>query len=459
MKNIILKEYLKEAKILLILVFPVILAQISQTAMAFVDTIMSGYVSATDMAAIGLGTSIWLPAILFGHGLLLELTPIVSQLNGSGKKQKINYQIYQGLWLAFFISIFIMLLLYKSDFIINNINNININLSKKSITFLRFLLFGAPGYLFFHVIKSKCEGLSKTKPTMIIGFIGLIIKIPINYIFIFGKFGIPSLGGVGCGIASALVYWIMFFIMYTYINLSNEFNKNKFKLFPDFLKLKNLCIIGLPVAMSIFFEVTFFSIVAILIAPMGIIAIASHQIAINFSSLIFILPLSLSIAVTIRIGYNLGKKNVKKALISSRVGLIIGIIFSITTAIITILLRKKFTLLYNKIPAVTTMASHLIFLVSIYQISDSIQVIGNGILRGYKDTKYIFLITFISYWLIGLPLGYLLAKTNLLFTAMGTSGFWIGFIIGFTFSAILIIYRIYLLQKKSNKIILQRSLR
>ncbi|MEG1653137.1 MAG: MATE family efflux transporter, partial [Hafnia sp.] len=181
-----MQKYWIEARSLLALAIPVIIAQVSQTAMGFVDTIMAGGVSATDMAAVAVGTSIWLPAILFGHGLLLALTPVIAQLNGAGRRDKIGHQVQQGFWLALVVSALIIVVLYNAKHIIDMMHNIDPNLANKAIGYLHAIMWGAPGYLFFQVLRNQCEGLSKTKPGMVIGFIGLLVNIPINYIFIYG---------------------------------------------------------------------------------------------------------------------------------------------------------------------------------------------------------------------------------------------------------------------------------
>lgn len=212
-----MQKYISEARLLLALAIPVILAQIAQTAMGFVDTVMAGGYSATDMAAVAIGTSIWLPAILFGHGLLLALTPVIAQLNGSGRRERIAHQVRQGFWLAGFVSVLIMLVLWNAGYIIRSMENIDPALADKAVGYLRALLWGAPGYLFFRVARNQCEGLAKTKPGMVMGFIGLLVNIPVNYIFIYGHFGMPELGGVGCGVATAAVYWVMFLAMVSYI--------------------------------------------------------------------------------------------------------------------------------------------------------------------------------------------------------------------------------------------------
>ncbi|WP_413738958.1 MATE family efflux transporter [Sodalis sp. RH21] len=457
-----MQKYFLEARILMSLAIPVILAQIAQTSMGVVDTIMSGSVSATDMAAVAVGTSIWLPAILFGHGLILALTPVIAQLNGSGRRDRIAHQVRQGFWLALGASLLVMAVLYNSRLVIEHMQHVDPLLAQKAVAYLHYLLWGVPGYLFFQVLRCQCEGLSKTKPGMVIGFLGLLANVPINYVFIYGKWGIPAMGGVGCGIATASVYWFMFASMWLYVSKAGHFKDLRLSGpvgKPDWPALRRLGGLGLPVALSLFFEVTLFAVVALLVAPLGIVSVAGHQIALNFSALMFVLPLSVGVAATIRVGFRLGENNVAQARISAWTSLGVGILLASVTAVFTLVFRVHIARLYNDTPAVVAMASHLMALAAIYQISDSIQVIGNGVLRGYKDTRSIFFITFTAYWLLGLPCGYVLALTDYVVPAMGPSGFWIGFIIGLTSAALMMVLRLLWLQRQSPVRILLRAAR
>lgn len=457
-----MQKYLTEARNLLALAIPVILAQIAQTAMGVVDTIMAGSVSATDMAAVAVGTSIWLPAILFGHGLLLALTPTISQFNGAGRRDKIAHQVQQGFWLASGVSVLIIFVLYNSDVIIGTMHNIDPLLKEKAIGYLRAIMWGAPGYLFFQVLRVQCEGLSKTKPGMVFGFIGLLINIPVNYIFIYGKFGAPALGGVGCGVATGTVYWVMFLLMHAYVkracSMKDIVATHRFAK-PDWPTLLRLTQLGLPVALALFFEVTLFAIVALLVSPLGIVAVASHQIALNVGSLMFVIPLSLGVAATIRVGYKLGSSSPEEAKVSAYTSIATGIAMACMTALVSVLFREQIARLYNDTPQVISLASHLMLLAALYQISDAVQVIGSGVLRGYKDTRSIFYITFVAYWILGLPVGYLLGLTDYLVPAMGPSGFWYGFILGLSFAAIMMILRMRWIQKQPSLDILKRSTR
>lgn len=455
-----MKLYFLEARYLLALATPVILAQLAQTGMGVVDTVMAGGYGATDMAAVAVGTSVWLPTILFGHGLLLALTPIISQLNGAGKRHLIGQQVQQAYWLAGLLSLLVMLVLFNAKYIIHLMDGVDTQLADKATGYLHAMSWGAPGYLFFQVVRGQCEGLAKTKPGMAMAFLGLLVNIPVNYVFIYGRFGIPELGGVGCGIATATVYWLMFSLLWLYArrnkairNINTTTSGRK----PNPQILKRMVQLGLPIALAMFFEVTLFAVVALLVAPLGVVAVAGHQIALNFSTLVFVLPMSVGIAVSIRTGFQLGMADVTAARISAYTGIGIGVSFAVLTAIFTVACREPIALLYNNDPTVVALASYLMLLAAIYQISDSIQVVGSGVLRGYKDTRPIFFITLIAYWLLGLPIGYILALTDLIVSPMGPAGFWIGFIVGLTASAIMMFWRMYYLQHQTDAVILKRA--
>ncbi|PHM60411.1 MATE family efflux transporter [Xenorhabdus ishibashii] len=457
-----MQKYLNEARSLLALGIPVVIAQFSQTAMGFVDTVMAGKAGAIEMSAVAVGTSIWLPVILFSQGLLFALTPIVAHMNGSGQRKNVAGQIQQGFWLATFLSILTIAILYNSRFIIEAQHNIDPVLAQKATEFIHAIMWGAPGYLFYQVLRGQCEGLSKTKPAMVIGLAGLLVNIPVNYIFIYGKFGAPALGGVGCGVATATVYWVMFLLLLVYVKHSpSQKDIQTFTKFagPEWHTQKRITLLGLPIALAMFFEVTLFAVVSLLVSPLGVVAVAGHQISLNFSSMMFMFPLSLGIAATIRVGYNLGQQSTEGAKISAYTSIIVGLIIACVTATFTVLFSEHIAFMYNDNPEVVLLASHLMLFAAIYQLSDAVQVIGSGVLRGYKDTRSIFFITFISYWILGLPSGYILALTDYVTKPMGPQGFWIGFIIGLTASAFMMGYRILWTQKQPAHYVLKRSTR
>lgn len=447
-------RYKLEASNLIKLASPVLVASIAQTGMGFVDTVMAGGVSAIDMAAVSIAASIWLPSILFGVGLLMALVPVVAQLNGSGRQKKIPFEIQQGAALALFVSIPIIGVLFQTQWILK-LMDVEPLMAEKTNGYMYAVMFAVPSYLLFQTLRSFTDGMSLTKPAMVIGFIGLLVNIPLNWIFVYGKFGIPEMGGVGCGVATAIVYWIMFFMLLLYvmtskriahINIFGEFHK------PQWKAQIRLFQLGFPVAAAIFFEVTLFAVVALLVAPLGSLVVAAHQVALNFSSLIFMLPMSIGAAVSIRVGHKLGEKDIEGATIASRVGLLVGLSTAVITATLTVIFREQVALLYTKNSAVVAMAMQLLLFAAIYQCTDAIQVVAAGALRGYKDMTAIFNRTFIAYWIIGLPTGYVLAMTDMVVEPMGASGFWIGFIVGLSSAALMLGIRLHWMHKQEDHI-------
>ncbi|WP_417614543.1 MATE family efflux transporter [Oceanisphaera sp.] len=439
-----MKPYLSEVPRLLRLCGPILVAQMAQTTMSFVDTVMAGQVSATDLAAVAVATSFWLPLILLVQGVIMALTPIISQLNGARRQSEVASAVHQGFWLTILVTLPAMLALYYSPQALHWME-VEPLLAEKTAGYLHAILWGMPAYALYQVLRNFSEGLSHTLPTMVISFIGLLVNVPANYVLIHGKFGLPALGGVGCGYASAVMFWVMLVGMVIYTQRSPLLRP--FAIFsalsaPDWPRIGRLFRLGLPIALAIFCEVTLFTVVALLLAPLGAEIVAGHQVAINFSSIIFMIPLSLGMAITIRVGHCLGENQPGKAKIISIMGIALGCMMAMGTALTTIWGRYWIGGLYTDNIEVIQLAASLLLLASFYQISDSIQVIAAAALRGYKDTQTIFYITFMSFWLCGFPIGMVLGMTDWVVPAMGPHGFWIGFLVGLSVSAFSLIWRL-----------------
>ncbi|MCS3453999.1 MATE family efflux transporter [Aeromonas rivuli] len=435
-----MQRYWSEARQLIRLASPILVAQVAQIAMNFVDTVMAGQVSAVDLAAVSVASSFWLPVILLVQGIIMALTPIVSQLNGARKRNEVRPAVHQAFWLALMVTPIAMLALYVSPLALEYMK-VDPVMAAKTAGYLHAILWGLPAFVMFQVLRNFSEGLSHTVPTMVIGFVGLAVNIPANYIFIHGHFGMPKLGGVGCGVATAIVLWAMLLAMILYVKFSSHFRS--IALFanlcrPNGSRIWRLFRLGFPIAMAIFCEVTLFTVVALMLAPFGAEIVASHQIALNFSSLVFMLPLSIGVGVTIRVGHSIGEGLPDHARVAARTGLMLGITVAAGTAALTVLLREQIAAIYTEDPKVITLAALLLFFAAIYQISDSVQVIAAAALRGYKDTQAIFYITIVAYWGLGLPSGMILGLTDWVVPRMGPQGFWVGFIVGLTGAALML---------------------
>ncbi len=428
---------------------PVFIGQLIQTLMSFTDTVMAGHVSAVDMAAVAIGASLWFPVILFVLGLLMPITPVISHHFGSREFRNIPATVWQGIYLALFTGILAMAVLGLSHYLLTHME-LEPSLYKLSIGYLDSILWGAPAFAVFQILRNCGEGISYTKPTMVVSLIGLISNVILNYTFIYGHFGAPALGGAGCGVASAITCWLMMFAMMLFIRLDDAFKDIqliKYKVGVDLKTQFGMIRLGLPVALATFFEVTLFAAIALLIAPLGATVVASHQIAINFSSLVFMLPLSIGIAVSIRIGYYLGKNKKEHAKMSTKSAITLGVLMALCTCSLTLVGRYAIAKIYTDDMQVIELTMSILYLAALYQFSDAVQVICAGVLRGYGDTKACFYITFFSYWIVGLTLGYFLALTDTIIPRLGVMGFWIGVMVGLTCAALLFILRVIYIEK------------
>ena len=447
-------NFIENTKSLMKLAYPILIAQLIQNLMGFADTVMAGRVSPTDMAAVAVASSVWLPLILTIYGLIMALAAIVSQLAGAKKFSEVAKPVYQTGWIALFLGCSLIVLFYLIAPLLQQHVSLEPQLKSLMFDYLNYIVWGAPGFCLYLVLRNYAEGLSHTKPTMIISIIGLMINIPANYIFIYGKFGAPELGGAGCGIATALVYWVMFIAMFVYVIVSKKLKHaplfNQFY-WPDWAEIKTVLTIGVPIAMSLLFEVSLFAVVAIILAPFGAEVVASHQIAINFSGLVFMVPLSMAMAVTIKVGFAVGNDDFEGARELCKDSVAFGLLIAVVTAFGTLLFREQIARIYTTDMQVLTLAANLMFLAALFQFSDAIQVISAGALRGYKDTKSILYITFISYWIIGLSLGAVLGLTDWIVEPIGPYGFWVGFISGLTAAAIMLAIRLRIIQKRAEQ--------
>ncbi|SSY84805.1 Multidrug-efflux transporter [Aggregatibacter actinomycetemcomitans] len=460
MKLTTVKEYHIEAKKLIAIALPILLAQIAQNSMGLVDTIMAGRVSAVDMAAISVGASIWLPLVLFGHGLLLALPPTISYLNGSGQRRRIAHQVRQGIWIVLFSCIPLVWLIYNSDFVLQKMD-MEQRLADITFGYLHAMVWGLPCYLLMVNFRCLNDGIAKTKPAMVITSLGLLINIPLNYIFIYGKLGVPAFGAVGCGIATAIVNWVMCLLMLAYCMRVK--NQRDLKVFANIIERPNrrtlgkLLKLGFPIAMALCCEVALFALTSLFLSPLGADVVASHQIALNTGSFVFMLPMSLGMATTILVGQRLGEKSPEGAKQVTYSALVMGLFIAVITAFLIVILKEQIANIFVKDAEVIAMAGTLLLLAALYQFSDTIQVIIGSVLRGYKDTQAILYITLFCYWVVGMPLGYVLARTDLIVPGgIAAKGFWIAFVVSLTIAAVLLFFRLRKTQGQPDDILLAR---
>lgn len=433
-----------ELGLLLRLALPILGGQLAQTANGFVDTVMAGRVSPTDLAAVAVGASIWVPLYLFMTGVLMSATPILSRTLGGAAYHRISPLTQQALWLGLALGLagFVLLRSVAPVLVWMDVDE---SMRPMVSGYLNALSWGMPAVALFLALRSYTEAMNHTRPVLWISVIGLLINIPANYVLIYGKLGFPALGGVGCGWATALVMWCMALMMAAYVARHRVYHQARLVLLPLRLEPRTLGYmlrLGLPVGLSIFFEVSIFAVIALLISSLGAVVVASHQIALNFASLLFMVPLSMAIAVTVRVGHERGRRDAAAVRLAADTALRVALTCAVVAASLLLLLRHQVPRIYTDDATVQVMAAGLLLYAALYQLSDAFQVTANGVLRGFEDTTIPMLYTLLAYWGIGLPVGIVLGRTDLLVPAMGPAGFWIGLLAGLTSAAVLLGWRL-----------------
>ena len=445
-----------EIRHLLKLALPLLITQVITALMLFTDTVMAGQLSHVDMASVSVATSLWGPVVFSVQGLLIAVTPVVAQLLGKGNSdhKTVTSTLYQGFYLSLLVSAFVLVLYQFADVPLQNLD-LEPELYEKSHGYLQFAIWSIIPTCMFFVMRSFCEGMGLTTPALITGVIGLIINIPLNYVFVYGKFGMPELGGAGCGLATAIVQWVSFVVMLAYLKFSKKLSSyNIFSYFekPDLSKIKALTKIGVPIAISLVFETTLFAFSALAIAPLGSVSVAGHQVAFSYSSVVFMMPLSLSMAATIRIGYLKGFGDLDKLKQAIRTCFVMATAFGTIVMTLTFLFRDAIIAMYTNEPEVIALASSILIITAVYQLPDAIQVMCAGIFKGLKITKPLLYITFIAYWPIGFTLGYLLGRTDVIVPAIGAAGFWWGIVFGLTAASIMFFIKLGFTMKKPEQL-------
>ncbi len=449
----------KEIKILFFLAIPVVLGQLAGLSMSVVDTIMSGRAGSVHMAAVAVASSLWVPMTLFGQGLLMAITPFVAQTYTSASSESRDEQmavyLRQGLWLTFFVATCIFVVLFGLSFIIPFFG-FEKDLTDISQKYLYVLIGAIFPHQFYVATRAYLEGLGKTRPTMFIGFLALAINIPLNYIFIFGKLGMPALGGVGCAIASLICSISMALGMYFFTKRAYS---KAFTYAPiDMAVIKRILKVSFPNALALLIEVSIFAIIALFLAPFGQKIVAGHQVAMNAGSMLFMIPLGFSIAVAVRTGNTLGANDRLAAVVVRKAAIVIAFVIGILNALVFLLFREQIANIYTNDIIVFRLAINFMLFAAVYQVVDAIQVVLIGVLRGYNDTKALFKYCTISYWIISLPTSYALAFYGIpnLLEPIGPYGFWVGLSIGLTCAFIFFSFRIRKLEKEDDKVIRQR---
>lgn len=439
-----------EWKALAILGGPILVAQVAQMANGVIDTVMAGHVSAEDLAAVGIGSSLWVPLFLFFVGTLSALQPIISGHRGEQAIDKIMPVAWQGIYIAGGSTLLMILVLVNVRPILEMLR-LDAHTAGIAQGYLSAVAWGAPAVLLMAALRGLTDGLGHTRVIMAFSLLGTLVNLPLNYVFIYGKLGLPAMGGVGCGWATAISAWLALLGLLIYLHWSPHY-KNWHLIrgwaAPRLRGIGYLLRVGIPIGFTLFVEVSMFSVIALFLAPLGPAVVAGHQIVLNVVSLLFMLPLSLGMALTLRVSFLIGAAQASTARLLARSALLLALGIALVYAPLLLFGRELVAQLYTRDLVVQQIAVELLFFAAIFQIADVLQVTAISALRGYRDTRVPMLIMLLSFWGICLPLGYLLTFTHWLGEARGASGFWLALIVGLATASALLTRRLLCMRAK-----------
>ena len=450
-----LKDYTKEFSYNLKLSLPVMLGMLGHTLVSLVDNIMVGKLDPTNLAAVSLGNSFVFIGMAIGIGFSSAITPLIAEADSENNHHKLQSTFVHGiilctaLSLLLFLSIFffrdIMLLMNQPEAVV-----------ELALPYLELVVISLIPLLIFQAFKQFCDGLSLTIYPMYAAVIANVINVLINYVLIFGKFGFPQMGIMGAAIGTLISRTVMLVFLILIVKYNSKIKQclndiRQIKI--DKLMFKKILAIGIPSSLQMVFEVVFFTTAIWLSGLLGENPQSANQIALNLSSMTFMIASGLSVSAMVRVGNQKGLKNyVDLRRISFSIlllGLILALFFALCFILFSDLLPYIYidlnnTLNYKDNLEVIEITSKLLIIAAVYQISDTIQVIILAALRGMQDVKIPTLITFVAYWLIGFPISYFLGSDDML----GSEGIWIGLLSGLTIAATLLYIRFNILTNR-----------
>ncbi|WP_342511715.1 MATE family efflux transporter [Sporosarcina sp. FSL K6-1522] len=429
------------------IVMPILITQVALYMMTFFDILMTGRYDTYHLAGVTIGSSFWVPVYTGLSGILMGLTPIIAQHIGARQRDEVRPSVQQGLYVSVALAAVVFAIILFAVRPILEVMPLEKEVRVVAAEYLTGMSLGLLPLFAYTVMRSFFDGLGSTRVSMFIILLSAPINIVLNYLLIYGRFGFPELGGAGAGYASGFTYWIVFFIAcfvawkrkpFDTFNIFQKWGKISFR------RWKEILFIGVPIGISIFVETSIFSAVTLFMSNYSTAVISAHQIALNFTSLLYMIPLSISMGATILVGQAVGAGQMRDAKHYSYLGVGLAVLFSFLSITILLLFREPIASLYTTDIQIIGLAIQFFVFAALFQLSDAIQAPVQGALRGYKDVNMTFVMAIVSYWVLGLPIGYLMAT----YTDLGPYGYWIGLIAGLTVGAITLTVRLIYIQKK-----------
>lgn len=435
------RTFARELGATLLLAGPLVFGQLSAVGMNVVDAMLAGHLDAHTLGAVAIGTSIWALAIVSAIGVMLALPPSVAQLAGAGRLQEVGPLFRQALWLAGALGLALALVVAALGPRLVGLIGVDPALVGDTRRFLHAIALGAPALVLYFACRGLSEGLGLTRPTLHFGLLGLALLVPLGYVLMYGRLGLPRLGAQGSGLATALVLWLQTGAFALY--LARHRNYQALRLFARFDRphggaIRELLAIGVPMGVTLLMEASLFVAVALVLGRLGTDIVASHQVAINVASVAFMVPLGLAMATTVRVGHAAGRRDAQGVRDAAGAGFALALGTQCVSASVMLGWPEAIAALYTADAKVIALAAELLVLAGLFQFSDGIQALANGALRGLKDTRIPMFITLFAYWVVGMPAGWWLAFP----LGLGARGMWMGLIAGLTVAAILLGWRL-----------------
>lgn len=429
------EEVRREMRGMFRLALPVVIAQVSQMSMGFIDTFMVADLGATALAGVGAGNVIYFFYAVFAFGTLAAVTPMVAHAYGAGDDVEIGRSVAQGLWLATILGVVGVVLAHQIEPILL-LSGQSPEVAALGGRYTAAMSWGLLATLWFSVYRGFCDAVNRTRVAMVISFVAVGVNILADYAFIYGNLGMPRFGAVGAGWATVIVQWFMLLLLLGYVYSRPEFRIYRFLYRARILRpryLGQMLRLGLPIGATHSMEHGAFGITSLLMGTISTVALAAHQVSIMMAAIAFMVPMGTSFAITARVGQAIGRGEPRAAALSGWVGILLGTLFMVATAIVFMTIPHHLARVFIDDRPVVALATGFLVMAGVFQVSDGIQVLAIGALRGLKDTMRPMITNLISYWLIGIPAGYLLAFE----AGLEGIGLWWGLVIGLSVAAVM----------------------
>lgn len=425
---------------------PLIINNLASIGVGVADTMMAARLGSQQLAGVAIGNGMWIALFLLGLGTLMALAPTVAQHFGAGRDHEIGYDTRQGLWLAVLISAAVILAMRHMAPLFVAVG-IEREVAVLAQGYLDYLSWGVPGAYGYHTLKQMNEGVGRTLPIMIVVTAVLPLNVLLNYGFVFGRFGMPAMGAPGCGLGSAISFWLMLALLAGHTRYAPHYRR--YQLWqtlerPDSVALKRLLALGLPIGVSLFLQAGLFTAVAMMMGALGSAAVATHQIALNYCGIVFMVPLGFAMALTVRVGQAVGRRDLIAVRRVAYTGFVLCGLCTVAAATTTWLFAPQIIAIYTDDPQVVAIALLLFKIGAGLQMADGLQVAAAFALRGMKDTRVPLLLNAFNYWGVGFTLAYGLCH----YADGGAVGIWIGLTTALWLAAVLLIARFEILTRR-----------